>query len=102
MIKSSGIFSLISANISQLVKRLLETFSFYDVLLKEHVILQMNENDIKSLPELTLRDLENSCKNLERKGLLKRVKKGPDIGWIRIFPPKNFWQKSYRFLRSFI
>lgn len=72
---------------------LLETLSFYEPLIREHIILQMDPDKVNLNKELTNEDLDEMLKSLIKRKKVKIVKIGPDVAYIKLFPKKSLWKK---------
>ena len=75
---------------------ILETLSFFEMMTKENIIMDMNVHETDEL-QITLEDLELILESLKKRKLIRKGKKEQDIAWQKIFPKKSLWRKIQSF-----
>jgi hypothetical protein len=69
---------------------LLKNLSFYEPMTFEKILLDINENDLKLLPNFNFNDMHKELVKLKKFNKIKEVKLDKDKAWIKIFPRTNF------------
>ncbi|MCK5073786.1 MAG: hypothetical protein KAQ98_10200 [Bacteriovoracaceae bacterium] len=70
---------------------LLKILSFYEPLTIEKILLEIDSDEISSMPHLTMEDLEQVLLKMKKQGRLKCRGKGRDRSWLRINPGRISW-----------
>lgn len=76
----------------------LSTLSFYEPMNLSKIIFDMDQKVLEGLPEFDQKELDRILFALEKKKLIKKMKKSGELYWIRVFKKQSFFNRLRRLL----
>jgi DNA-binding PadR family transcriptional regulator len=76
-------------------EKLLITLSFFDPMDIELILMELDIDHLGDHRDLTLDDLYDELKSMEKEGLIKTQGEGQGQTWIKIQKKRSWWQRLF-------